>query len=457
MIARFLAQLSAPGLALIYAALSLAMLAMFATPLFYAWRSSIEQGRAQLLTAESQRLIEVFRGKGISGLVTAIDDQVGTQMVGNKIMLLADASLSRLSGNLAVWPAGVPAKPGIYKLSIPMTGTTIPAALNYSILPGGYNLLVGRDTARYEPLEEIFWWGLAAAASIVVLVSALGVALIRRNLLLRVQTINRTASAIVRGQLSSRLPTRGGGDDFDVLAQTVNQMLDQIEQLIHSVRNVSNAIAHDLRTPLAELRSRLEEVVVVRPHPEETFAQIDAAVADVDRVIGIFNALLRLAEIDTGARRSGFVQVDVAQVAGEAAEFYQPVAELRGITLSFSASGNAMVTGDPLLLAQAIGNLIENALKFAPDRGTIEVAARGSDAAIEVIVADNGPGISDAEKPRVTERFYRGDASRCTPGVGLGLSLVASVARLHDGRLELIDNNPGLRAILIVEQKNRYH
>src|SRR5258706_7202618 len=352
--ARLLAGLAAPGLTLAYAALSLAMLALFATPLLYAWRSSIEQGRGELLKAESQRLLDVFGAKGIAGLVTAADDQVGTNLVGNKIMLLTDVSPARLSGNLPEWPAGIPSEPGLYSLSIDATGTKIPATLNYSILPGGYNLLVGRNTARYEPLEDLFWWGLGIAATMIAVVSVLGVVLIRRNLLARVQMINRTASAIVRGQLSTRLPMRGG-DDFDVLAQTINQMLDQIEQLIHGVRNVSNAIAHDLRTPLAELRSRLEELALTRPSPEETFAEIEIAVADVDRVIGIFNALLRLAEIDTGARRAGFVKVDVAEVAAEAAEFYRPVAELNGIGLFFKSAGSAAVAGDPLLLAQAIG------------------------------------------------------------------------------------------------------
>ena len=173
-----------------------------------------------------------------------------------------------------------------------------------------------------------------------------------------------------------------------MLTQTVNRMLDQIEQLVHGVRNVSNAIAHDLRTPLAELRSRLEELSVTRPSPEETFAEIETAVADVDRVIGIFNALLRLAEIDTGGRRSGFVQVDVAKVASEAAEFYQPVAELKGLRLSFESSGELTVAGDPLLLAQAIGNLIDNALKYAQEKGTITVQAmRRPDGAIEVVIA----------------------------------------------------------------------
>ena len=242
---------------------------------------------------------------------------------------------------------------------------------------------------------------------------------------------------------------------MDMLARTVNRMLDQIEQLVHGVRNVSNAIAHDLRTPLAELRSRLEELSVTRPGPAETFDEIDTAVADVDRVIAIFNALLRLAEIDTGARRSGFVQVDVGRIAGEAAEFYQPIAELKGVHLSFESMGELTISGDPLLLAQAIGNLIDNALKHAPEKGKIQVqATQRADGAREVAISDDGPGIPDSDKPRVTERFYRGDASRGTPGVGLGLSLVSAVAKLHGGRLELTDNHPGLRAILILPARD---
>jgi signal transduction histidine kinase len=220
-------------------------------------------------------------------------------------------------------------------------------------------------------------------------------------------------------------------------------------ELMQGVKNVSNTIAHDLRTPLGELRARLEDLSTTRPAADETFAEIDAAIADVDRVIDIFNALLRLAEIDTGARRSGFVRVDVARVAAEAAEFYQPMAEQDGITLSFESSGELVSAGDATLLAQAIGNLVENALKYT--NGAIAVSAtQRRDGAIEVAVSDDGPGIPDEEKSRVTERFYRCEASGGKPGVGLGLSLVAAIARLHGGSLELSDNNPGLRAGLLL-------
>jgi len=289
------------------------------------------------------------------------------------------------------------------------------------------------------------------AAGTVLVIAVFGGLLIRRALLAEVHGISQTVSAIIAGDLSRRLPKREAANELDMLAQTVNRMLDQIEHLIHAIRNVSNAIAHDLRTPLTELRSRLEELVLTRPPADDTFVEIDSAVVDVDRVIAIFNALLRLAEIDNGARRSGFVEVDVAKVVSDAVDFYQPLAELKGIVLTFSAISKFNAYGDPLLLAQAIGNLIDNSLKYAKQEINVRVeASQRQDVAIAITISDDGPGISDAEKEKVTERFYRGDASRGTPGVGLGLSLVAAVAKLHGGTLRFADASPGLSATLFM-------
>src|SRR6266446_5664400 len=447
---RFL-RFSALNLRLGYIVLGIAVLALFATPLLFAWRHNIDTARIAALQEDTQRLADIFREEGAEALAGAIEALVGRGLPSGRLVLFADASLSRIAGNLPAWPPAVPESSGTYTLTINLGGSSIQAVLMGSTLPGGYNLLVGRDITRFRDLESLFWYGLAGASGTIVLLGVFGGWQIRRVLLSEVNGISQTASAIVEGDLSRRLPTNGGRDELDMLAQTVNRMLEQIEQLVHGVRNVSNAIAHDLRTPLAELRSRLEELSVTRPSPGETFSEIETAVADVDRVIGIFNALLRLAEIDTGARRSGFVQVDLAKVASEAAEFYQPVAEIKGITLTFASSGELTVAGDPLLLAQAIGNLVDNALKYAQEKGTITLRAmRRPDGTIEVGVSDDGPGIPDDEKPKVTERFYRGDASRGTEGVGLGLSLVAAVAKLHGGVLELTDNHPGLRATLLM-------
>jgi signal transduction histidine kinase len=441
---------SAFRVALGYIALSLTVLALFAAPLWYTWRENVEQVRTELLREDVQSLTDIFQNQGPEVLAAVIAARVKSQHVANSLILFADAKLSPLAGNLEAWPPEAPVTPGVHKLTITNRDRPIRALLMRSTLPGGYNLLVGRDNSRFRPLEALFLYGLAGAAGILAVAGAVGGWLIRRTLLSEVHRLRQTTCAIVDGDFSRRLPSRGESDELDLLAQTVNRMLDQIEQLVHGVRNVSNAIAHDLRTPLAELRSRLEELSVARPDAETTFAEIDAAVADVDRVMGIFNALLRLAEIDTGARRSGFVPVDVGKVASDVAEFYQPVAELKGVDLAFESSGDPTVAGDPLLLSQAMSNLIENALKYGAPRDTIAITTRQSDGVVEIAVSDRGPGIPDGEKTKVTERFYRGDASRGTPGVGLGLSLVAAVARLHGGRLELSDNQPGLRASLVL-------
>jgi signal transduction histidine kinase len=445
-------QSTAFTLAFSYVALGIVALILFAAPLWYAWQVTIQDGRVELLQADAQRLVEVFHRDGPDGLKAFIDTRVGLQIAGERILLLTDASRRPLAGNVPAWPPAVPLSPGISTITMDLAGQSTEAVLLRAALPGGYNLLVGRDLARFAPLERRFWYGLAGAVAVLCIVGVLGGVLIRRTLLTRIHSIRQTVHAIMQGDLSHRLPGPQTGDELDTLSRTINGMLDQIEQLFHGIRDVSNAIAHDLRTPLAELRSRLEELSLTRPPAQETFAEIDAAVADVDRVIRIFNALLRLAEIDTGMRRSGFVSVNAAELAAQAVELYLPAAELKGINLACHDRGPVPVSGDPLLLAQAVSNLIDNALKYARDGGnvSIEVVPR-VDGAVEIAVADDGPGISDSEKLKAPERFYRGDTSRGTPGVGLGLSLVAAVAKLHGGALVLADNHPGLRAQMLIE------
>jgi signal transduction histidine kinase len=441
---------SALSLAVGYVALGLAALVLFAAPLWYAWQVTIQEGRAEYLQIDAQRLTEVYRHEGADALKSFIDARVGMQIPGERVLLLTDASLHPLAGNLQAWPAGMPATPGNYKVNLGLGDRGIQEALVHVTNLGNYNLLVGRDNALFKPLQTRFWYGLAAAVA-VLCISGLLVGLItRRALMTRVNSIRQTVSAIIHGDLKHRLPTQLNDDELNTLSRTINGMLDQIELLVHGVRNVSNSIAHDLRTPLAELRSRLEELSLIRPSTEEAYAEIDGAVTDVDRVIRIFDALLRLAEIDAGMRRSGFVSLDASDLAASAVEFYEPAAELKSIDLKFRSNGPLSVSGDPVLLAQALSNLIDNALKYAPQPGAIEVAVQKHGANVEISVSDNGPGIDELEKGKVVERFYRGDASRGTPGVGLGLSLVQAVAKLHGSPLELRDNGPGLRAVLIL-------
>jgi signal transduction histidine kinase len=445
---------SAVSLALGYVLLGIAALVLFAAPLWYAWQVTIQDGRAEFLQADAQRLTDVYRRDGAEGLKTFIDARVQMQIANERILLLTDASLRPLAGNLRAWPAAVPIVPGNYTIDFNPENQGAPgnrraqtALIHVAQLSGGYYLLVGRDNALFAPLQTRFWYGLAAAVAVLSIAGLLIGLITRRALMSRVNSIRQTVSAIIHGDLTHRLPTQLNDDELNTLSRTINGMLEQIELLVHGVRNVSNSIAHDLRTPLAELRSRLEELALIRPPAEQTYAEIDGAVADVDRVIRIFDALLRLAEIDAGLRRSGFVTLDVADLVANAVEFYAPAAELKNIDLELRAAGPLPVSGDPILLAQALGNLIDNALKYAPEHGAIVVAAlRRGDSDAEISVSDNGPGIADSEKYKVVERFYRGDASRGTPGVGLGLSLVQAVAKLHGSSLVLSDQNPGLRA-----------
>ena len=440
---------SALSLALGYVALGLTALVLFAAPLWYAWQNTIQEGRAEILQADAQRLTDVYRREGGEGLKTFIDARVGMQIAGERILLLTDSSMHRLAGNLLEWPAAAPTNPGNYNIQVAVPDHGTQEALIHVAILGKYNLLVGRDNAFFKPLQTRFWYGLAAAVAVLCISGLLVGIITRRALMSRVHSIRQTVSAIIHGDLKHRLPTHLSDDELNTLSLTINGMLEQIELLVHGVRNVSNSIAHDLRTPLAELRSRLEELALIRPSAEETYAEIDGAVADVDRVIRIFDALLRLAEIDAGLRRSGFVSLDVSDLAVNAVEFYEPAAELKSIDLKIRSNGALMVSGDPVLLAQALSNLIDNALKYAPAHGSIEVGVQKTgEGTVEISVSDNGPGIEDSEKTKVLQRFYRGDASRGTPGVGLGLSLVQAVAKLHGAPLDLRDNAPGLRVVI---------
>lgn len=430
---------------------SLFILTLFATPIWYTWREVIDENRTNILEADTQRLANVYMKKGEEGLIAAIDSRIDVQPEDDeKYVLFADHNYAKVAGNLNTWPSGVPVEDGTYVQHINLGNESIHAVLVRSTLPDGSHLLVGRNLAYHDQVAHLFVLELAGTTVVILLIGVCGGLLIRRSLLSEVQTIRETTSKIVEGNLSHRLSHRGGKDELDLLAVTVNRMLDQIEHLINGTRNITNAIAHDLRTPLAELRTRLEDLSLSAD--QDTAKEIDAAVADVDKLIRIFNALLRLAEIDTGARKAGFVQANFTQIAEEAVDFYQPLAETKYINLSLLSSEAVTGSGDPLLLAQALGNLLDNAIKFAPPHSVITVSVGRevveNQAIVQLSVADSGPGIPDDEKPRVIERFYRSDTSRGTPGIGLGLSLVASVAKLHNGVLGLNDNHPGLCASL---------
>lgn len=446
---RSLLRSTAVRLALGYAVLFILSSLLLAG--FLWWRTAITLDREidAVIVADGQAIADRLRDFGLPGAVETINDRVWHERDQHAIYLLVDPTLTPIAGNLQAWPLAVRSAPGWYQIELVRDDRLHVTRVWYVRLPNGYRLLVGRDVEDRVEARQLIVSALAWASLGALILAIAGGLLVRRAVLRRVEAINRTATAIAQGDLSHRVPTRGSSDEFDRLARTINTLLEQIEQLIDGVRNASNAVAHDLRTPLTELRTRLETLLRARPSQPDTFAEIQDAVSDIDRIVGIFNALLRLAEIDSGVRRAGFRRVDLAPLTTELMELYEPLAEDKDVALDISAPGGLAVRGDPSLLAQAIGNLVDNAIKYAPRAGKVSLKiAPDADHHVAIAVTDTGPGIPDSDKARVTERFWRGDRAPGTEGVGLGLSVVDAVARLHGGSLSLHDRHPGLEAVL---------
>ncbi len=418
---------------------------------FLWWRTALYLDREidAVIIADGQAIADRLRDFGLPGAVQTISERVGRTSDQRAIYLLTDPTMTPLAGNLQAWPLAVRSAPGWYQINLVRDGNLHATRVLFFELPNGFRLLVGRDVEDRVEVRALIVSALGWSSLGALILAIVGGWLLRGAVLRRVEAINRTASAIVLGDLSHRVPTRGSSDEFDRLARTINTMLEQIEHLIEGVRNATNVVAHDLRTPLAELRSRLETLLSTRPPLAETYDELHDAVSDIDRIVGIFNALLRLAEIDSGVRRAGFRRVDLAGVATELMELYEPSAEDKHVALTVDVPSGMAVRGDPDLLAQAIGNLVDNAIKYTPCGGKValRIASVMKDQ-VSVAVADSGPGIAETDKARVTERFYRGNRTAGTEGIGLGLSVVDAVARLHGGTLSFGDNGPGLEAIL---------
>jgi signal transduction histidine kinase len=372
------------------------------------------------------------------------------------IYLVTDPDGQPLAGNIAAWPAGVPTHSTWLSFGLERTingrHEVHPARGRLFVIPGGYRLLVGRDISdaaafRSRIRTTLLWAGLIALG-----IGVIGGTVMSRNLLRRVEQVNRTSERVMAGNLSDRVPLHGTRDEFDQLAANLNRMLDQIERLMTAMREVTDDVAHDLRTPLSRLRTRLERALAdpsgADPSRGASQAEaIRAAIDEADRLLATFNALLRIAELESGARLDQTAPVDLSEVARSAAELYEPVAEEKGFTVSVVAEPGVRISGDWHLLSQALANLLDNALKYAGG-GEIELRVFHENGQAILEVADQGPGIPEADRQSVLDRFVRLEPSRTTPGNGLGLSLVRAIARRHDGSVTLEDNRPGLRVQL---------
>jgi signal transduction histidine kinase len=375
---------------------------------------------------------------------------------GPSLYLLAGADGTPLAGNVRAWPGAAPQMPQTfinfsYERPTDDGKETRPGRAVLLMLPNNYKLLVGRDIKQVNEAEGTIRNTLLYALGLTALFCVIGGAYISRNVMRRLELINRTSQEIMSGDLTRRIPVRGDRDELDHLAINLNAMLDQIERLMMGMREVADNIAHDLRTPLNRLRNRLEGLTIGDGGTrEEAITSLEGAISEADNLIATFNSLLLIAEAETGAHRDTLEPIDLRDVVRNITDLYEPVADERGIRLNVSAPASVMVRGNRSLLARAAANLVENALKFTPKGGEVSVtAAAPRDEAPYLSVRDSGPGIPEEDRERVMDRFVRLERSRNTPGSGLGLSLVAAVARMHDARVELDDNKPGLAAKLI--------
>jgi signal transduction histidine kinase len=449
---RRLLETSTFRLALIYlASFGISALALLGF-LYYETAGFMARQTDETIQAEIAGLAEQYRAEGINRLRQVIELRSG-QLHRSSVYLLIDPLGRRVAGNLEHWPLAEPGPDGWLNFTMDVTAdgesTQHRRARAASfLLTGGFGLLVGRDVEDRLQIEtqirRTLGWGLA----LTLLLGLAGGFLMSRGMLGRVDAINRTTRRIMAGDLSQRIALKGSRDEFDQLAANLNAMLDQIERLLGGMRQVTDNIAHDLRTPLNRLRSRIEVALLQQPGRAEIRALLEATLADAQAMIATFNALLDIARAEAGSERGGFEEVDLTALGRDLADLYRPVAEDKQLKFEYHCMPGMAMRANRHLLAQALANLLDNAVKYTPAGGRVRLdVGRGASGPV-IAIADSGPGIPDADRTRVLQRFVRLDATRSTPGSGLGLSLVDAVAKLHGAELILTDNRPGLKVSL---------
>lgn len=439
---------------LIVFAISAAALVAFS---YWNTRRALDAQTDQTIEAEIVGLSEQYQRLGIGGLVDVIISRSahGTQ----GLYLLTNGTGHLLAGNLDAWPRIKQQSSRFvefdYQRRFDNQTENRRARGRVFLLPGGLRLLVARDVHERYETGRLFTTTLPWTVALMILLGFIGGTLVSRNMLARLDTINRTSHDIMRGDLSRRVPVRKAGDEFDTLAENLNRMLDQNERLMRGMRDVTDSVAHDLRSPLNRLRNRLESALAHATNGERTVAELESAVEETDGLIATFNALLLIAEAEAGVAREAMAPITLAPIVEGVAELYAPLAEEKGLTLAIEPGGTVPIEGNRSLITQALANLVDNAIKYTPDGGRITLAAMQTPDGALLSVSDTGPGIPETDRARVLDRFVRLDTSRNSPGTGLGLSLVAAVARLHNATFDLAGNAPGLKASLLFPPSRR--
>ncbi len=434
---------------------------------FITWQSSVSIQRQQAddIAREMGVLQRVEATQGLRGLAFAVERLSRTP--GPGVYYLGDASGQYLLGNVTDIPAEVLIEPGIYSFDYeranpfidppdddarPRRAKTGFAVVRSVELGNGMRLVVGRDVVERRGFSAIIVQSFLLGVLGIILFSVIAGGVTARRVLKRIDTIRDTSTKIMSGNLSERVPLTRRNDEFDGLATNLNAMLDRIEQLLQGLKEVTDNVAHDLKTPLTRLRNQAESALRDGASDETRRQALETTIAESDRLIRTFNALLMIARAEAGAPSGTLTDVDVSAVVADVAELYSPVAEDENIVIETSIEEAVHLRANRELIGQAMVNLLENAVKYArPEgegQGRIAVGLHRADGRVLIEVADNGPGIAEADRKRVLERFVRLEKSRSEPGSGLGLSLVDAVTRLHGGTFRIEDNAPGVRAVI---------
>ena len=402
------------------------------------------------IEAEITGLAERYRLTSLDGLVRSIRERLGRNPTGSTVYLLTDPAFRPIAGNLDRWPDATPGEDGWLSFTLEQAGlgegAVHLARARTFVLRGGFHLLVGRDMHELTEIRALIVRTLIWGLGISVLLGVAGGFMMSRSTMRRIEAINETSREIIQGDLSRRIPTEGSDDEFDQLTKNLNTMLDQIETLMDGVRHVTDNIAHDLKTPLTRLRNRLESL---NAQDNPATSDVETAIAEADSLLATFNALLRIARIEAGHRMAEFGEIGLPGLMRDVIELYEPLAHERQQSINARIEEGIKIRGDRDLLFQAVANLLDNAIKYTPEKGRIDILLERDGARAKISIHDSGPGIPAGERKRVFDRFVRLESSRNTPGNGLGLSLVAAVAKLHRAEVAL-DGGGGLEATLFL-------
>jgi signal transduction histidine kinase len=416
---------------------------------YWATASYMHSRSDSAIMAEHALLRRTYQSAGRDALVAMIAQRVAADsLAGGRYYLLADSSFAPVAGNLEAWPSTLVGSAGWKTFTVQ---GRMPDARNrpllratFETLPDGSHLLVGNDISDLQELVDRIKIAFALAVALVFLLAGVASVSVTRRTVGRIESINATSRAIMQTGLGKRIPMRGSRDEWDQVAENLNLMLDRIEALMAEVKQVTDNVAHDLRTPLARVRGRLENAYGRQRDSDQDQSLIGETIADLDSVLRVFSSLMRISQIEATDRKAAFRIVDLGDVVRDVAELFDAAAEEKSTHLTVVRGQQALVRGDRDLLFDAVTNLVDNAIKHGRKSGLVTVEAARRDGGVLFSIADDGPGIPAEEREHVLKRFYRLEQSRSSPGNGLGLSLVAAVARFHGARIEMLDNAPGL-------------